>query len=230
MRLSQVIENDRIKAMFDKRYSGMRDSLSKADVSYLISLIKSVKSKKRLKAIPDESRDKLQALKLIDDNGRPRLAAAEPFLKWLIDNPSSEMKFKDKRADADDSLRRGHLKRDNEWTHPYQKRARKMMRSLEPDQVRAIEIAYKRFISKRTRNLAKSWGDTKATDLIKLQKLGILDDDGNVTEYGEFAINYYMTMSRDKDGMDRKPNADRIGNYGDAQKRRTRRLDRVLNK
>ena len=230
MKFQMLFENDRIKAMFDKRYSKMRDSLSRKDIAFLSGLVKRKKAKKALPPVPDESMDKFLALKLVNDKGQPNLAAIEPFMTWLIANPSREMDYLDKRADADDSLTRGHLKRDNDWVDPKQKRARKVVKNLNDQEKRAFEKLYNRYMRKQTRNLAQSWGDVKATDLIALQKLGILDDDANLTEFGEFAVKYYMAFKDDPDGLDRVSKDQRVGNYGTARKRRQNRLRRILNK
>ena len=217
-----------MKAFFDKKYTKMRNSLSRADIAFLTRMVKRKKAKKAVSNIPDEMIDKFQVLGLANAKGQPEMMVAEPFLRWLIDNPSREMDYLDKRADADDSLTRGHLKRDNDWVDPKQKRARKLIKSMDDKQKDAFRKLYNRFLNKRTRNLAQSWGDVPATDLITLQKMGVLDDDANMTEFGEFAVNYYMAFKDDPDGLDRVSKDQRVGNYGTARKRRQNRIRRAI--
>ena len=230
MKLTKILENDRMAAFFDKKYTKIRDTLSRKEIAFLVRMVKRKKAKKGMTGIPEDLVAKFQDLNFANDRGQPNIAVIEPFLKWLINNPSKEMDFIDKRSDANDSLTRVHLKRDNDWTDPMQKRARKVIKSLSDEEKEAFRKVHSRYLNKRTKNLAKSWGDTPATELIALQKRGILDDDGNLTDFGEFAVKYYMAFKDDPDGLDRVTKDKRVGNYGTARKRRDARMNKVINK
>lgn len=230
MKVDVILENDdrmaMMKAMQDKRFSNMRDAMSRSDISHLVRMVR-LKDRKQnpRRGVPDEALDTLQSLGLADSQGPT--PAAKSFLRWLADNPTRELQYHDKRADADIALRRGQLKRDNEWVDPKQTRARKVIKSLTDDEKEIFRKLYNRYLNKRTRNLAINWGNVPATDMAAMQRKGIIDDDGNLTEFGEFALNYYTAFKDDPDGMDRVSRARRVGNYGDARRRRLKRLGKA---
>lgn len=229
MKINIFLEDNRMemmKAMQDKKFSNMRDSMSRADASYLVRMVR-LKDRKQdpRKGVPEDSINALNTLGLIDDKGPTGTAKA--FLRWLADNPNREMDFADKRADANISLRRGQLKRDNDWVDAVQKRARKVIKSLTDDEKEIFRKLYNRWLNKKTRNLAIRWGNVPASDLTSMQKRGIVNDEGNLTEFGEFALNYYTAFKKDPDGLERVGREKRVGNFGDARKRRVKRLRKV---
>ena len=231
MKVNVILEasDDRIammRSMQDKRFADMRDSMGRQDVSHLVRMVR-LKNRKQnpRKGLPDDSFDTLQGLGLADKKGPT--ATATSFLRWLKDNPNREMDFVDKRADANIALRRGQLKRDNDWVDPKQRKARKVIKSLSDDEKEVFRKLYNRFLNKRMANLAKAWASAPPSDLISMQKKGIVDDDGNMTEFGKFALNYYTAFKDDPDGLDRVGRERRVGNFGDARRRRQRRLGRA---
>jgi hypothetical protein len=226
VKINIFLEDDRVemmKAMQDKRFSNVRDSMTRTDVSHLVRMIR-LKGRKQdpRKGVPEDSINVLNTLGLIDDKGPTGTAKA--FLRWLADNPNREMEFADKRADANIALRRGQLKRDNERVDPLQKRARKVIKSLTDDEKEIFRKLYNRWLNKRTRNLAIRWGNVPPSYLTSMQGKGIVDDDGNLTKFGEFALNYYTAFKSDPDGLERVSRERRVGNFGDARKRRIKRL------
>ncbi len=230
MKVNVLLEaDDRIammKAMQDKRFSSMRDSLSRHDIALLMRMVKQQDRKQNpRKGVSDDSLEALQTLGLADNVG-PTMAA-RAFLRWLIDNPNREQEYRDKRTDADIALSRGQLKRDNEWVDPRQLKARKVIRALSDSEKDIFRKLYNRYFNERTRNLAMNWGSVPADDMAAMQRYGIIDDSGNLTEFGEFAINYYTAFKNDPDGLDRVPRARRVGNFGDAARRRQNRLRKL---
>lgn len=211
-------------------FKEIRDTLSRRDIALLSHMLKRRNEKKAYSSnIPEETLAVFRTLGLLDSRNRMKENVG-PFLNWVTHNPSNEQEFADKRADADDALSRGHLKRDDDWTDPKQKRARKIAKSLTDEEKNIFRKIYNRFIRKRTKNLAKMWGDMPATELVAMQNRGIMDEDGNLTEMGEFVINYYMLMKDDPDGLDRVSKSQRVGNYGTARKRREQRSKTRLDK
>lgn len=242
MKLKTILESNtldilkKLKGEYEEEESAfaeIRDSLSRRDIALLSHMLKRRNEKKAYSSnVPEETLAVFRTLGLLDSRNRMKQNVG-PFLNWVSQNPSSEQEFADKRADANDALARGHLKRDNDWTAPKQKRARKIAKSLTDEEKNIFRKVYNRFIRKRTKNLSKMWGEMPATELIAMQKRGIMDDEGNLTEIGEFVINYYMLMKDDPDGLDRVSKSRRVGNYGTARRRREQRSkDRVdkLNK
>ena len=232
MKIDVLLEDDNdrmamMRAVQDKRFSNMRDSMSRPDISHLVRMVR-LKDRKQnpRKGVPDETMDTLISLGLADSKG-PTLAA-KSFLRWLHDNPNREQQFHDKRSDADDALRRGQLKRDNDWVDPKQKRARKVIKSLSDDEKEVFRKLYNRYLNKRTKNLAISWNEMPASDMISMQKKGIVDDSGDLTDFGEFALNYYTAFKNDPDGLDRVGRERRVGNYGDTRRRRQKRLRKTF--
>jgi len=214
----------------EEAFREMRDTLSRRDIALLSHMLKRRNEKKAYSSnVPEETLTTFRTLGLLDFKNRMKQNVG-PFLNWVAHNPSSEQEFADKRADASDALTRGHLKRDNEWTNPKQKWARKIAKSLTDEEKNIFRKVYNRFIRKGTKNLAKMWGDMPAAELITMQKRGIMDDDGNLTEIGEFVINYYMLMKDDPDGLNRVSKDQRVGNYGTARKRREQRARSRINK
>lgn len=209
-----------LKQEFIPQYEKWRDSLSLTDVSLLTHMVKSQKEKKGVtKRIDPEKVEIFKTLGLLNDRKQLH-KEVRPFLRWLAVNPSRGQDWVDKRSDARDSLSRGHLKRDNEWTDPKQKRARSIAKSLTDEEKEIFRKVYNRFLRKRTHNLAAMWGKMPAGELVAMQNRGIMDADGNLTDVGEFVINYYVAFKDDPDGLDRVKKADRVGNYGTARNRR----------
>lgn len=230
MKVNILFENeDRMaimKAMQDSRFSKMRDSLSREDIALLVRMVKLQDRKQNpRKGISDDALETLQTLGLADKLG-PTMAARS-FLRWLINNPSREQQYHDKRTDADIALARGQLKRDNDWVDPRQIKARKVIKSLSDTEKDIFRKLYNRYFNERTRNLAMNWGAVPPADKAAMQRYGIIDDNGDLTEFGEFAINYYTAFKNDPDGLDRVSRARRVGNYGDAMRRRQARLKKV---
>jgi len=227
MKTDILFENDdrvaMMKAMQEKRFSKMRDSLSRGDIALLVRMVKLQDRKQNpRKGVNDDALETLQTLGLADKLG-PTMGA-RAFLRWLIDNPSREQQYHDKRTDADISLARGKLKRDNDWVDTRQIKARKVIRALSDTEKDIFRKLYNRYSNQRTRNLAMNWGSVPAADVSAMQKYDIIDDSGNLTEFGEFAINYYTAFKNDPDGLDRVSKSRRVGNYGDAMRRRQGRL------
>lgn len=242
MKLNVILENDKlsiddIKSMLGKekqeydekvkQFEEFRNTLSRKDIALLYNMVKSQKYKKSVtKGIPEETLDKLSSLGLIDNNQRLTSIAKE-FLQWVSKNPSRETDWVDKRADAQDALTRGHLKRDNAWTPSLLKQGRKIYKNLNAEEKHIVQKLYNRFFNPSTRNLTKSWKDIKPEDVKIMQQKGILDDNAELTDKGEFAVQYYMVMKDDPDGIDRVSRNRRVGNYGTAQKRREKRTDKI---
>jgi len=215
----------KLQSEFLPQYEEWRDTLSLKDIALLIHMVKSQKEKKgTTKRVDPETIETFRSLGLI--TGKTLNQEVRPFLRWLAKNPSKDQEFVDKRSDANDALARGHLKRDNEWTDPKQKRARKIAKNLSDGEKEIFRKVYNRFLNKRTRNLAPMWGNMPATDQIAMQKRGIIDDDGNLTDIGEFVVNYYIAFKDDPDGLDRVKADQRVGNYGNARRRRQSRTKR----
>ena len=205
-------------------FSKIRDSLSRKEIAFLSRMVKRKRDKKGMSAnIPDELIKKFNILGLVDSSGKLKSDAT----RWVHNNPSSEMDFIDKRSDANDALARGHLKRDNEWTHPFQKKARKIVKNISDNEKNVFKRIYNRFFNKRTQNLSINWGDVPSSDRNVLQQYGLLDQQGELNDLGEFTIKYYMAFKDDPDGLDRVPNAQRVGNYGTARKRRQDRMNKA---
>jgi hypothetical protein len=232
MKVSKLLESslDDIKAQLAKlsgefipQYKAWREALSMEDIARLTHMVKSQRAKKgTTKRIDDETVDIYKTLGLVNDKNQLN-SEVRPFLRWLAKNPTRDRDFVDKRSDANDALARGHLKRDNDWTSPLQKKARRIVKNLTDAEKVIFEKVYNRFLRDKTRNLAPMWGQMKMTDLIAMEKLGIVDDDGNLTDTGEFVVNYYMAFKNDPDGLDRVGKEQRVGNYGTARKRRENR-------
>ena len=205
---------------FIPQYEKWRDSLSLKDVSLLTHMVKSQKEKKGVtKRIDPEHVENFKVLGLLNNHNQLH-KEVRPFLRWLAVNPSRGQDWVDKRSDANDALSRGRLKRDNGWTDPKQKRARSIAKSLTDEEKEIFRKVYNRFLRKKTHNLAAMWGNMPAKELVAMQKRGIMDTDGNLTEVGAFVINYYMAFKNDPDGLDRVKRANRVGNYGTAKNRR----------
>jgi len=239
MKLKAILESStldilkKLKGEYDAEeaaFAELRDSLSRRDIALLNHMLKRRNEKKAYSSnVPDETLANFRTLGLLDDRNRMKQNVG-PFLNWVANNPSSEQQFADKRADANDALARGHLKRDNDWTDPKQKRARKIAKSLSDEEKGIFQKVYNRFIRKKTRNLAPMWGEMPAAELIAMQKRGIMNDEGDLTEVGEFVVNYYMLMKDDPDGLDRVSRDQRVGNFGNARRRRERRSKTRIDK
>jgi len=209
------------------KFTKIRDSLSRKEIAFLSRMVKRKKEKKGMTtSIPQDIIDSFSVLGITDNKGILTNMAPR-FLKWVNNNPSKEMDYIDKRADANDALTRGHLKRDNDWVPAIQKQGRKVVKSLTPQDEVIFKKLYNRFLNKKTKNLAKSWGDVPKAEVERLQSMKLIDDNGNLTDLGEYSVNYYMAFKDDPDGYDRVKGSDRVGNFGTARRRRMDRSDRI---
>jgi hypothetical protein len=241
MKIKTILEADSIvnpvKAAMDKRYASARDSLTVKELSLLHNMVRNQAMGKKYIGSNKSSDEYLQALdkfkllRFLDDSGR-LMPQAAPFLNWVNkpENVSSERKFIDKRADANDALTRGQLKRDNEWTSPLQKKARTIAKSLTDEEKNIFRKVYNRFLNDKTRNLALRWGAMPQQELEIMKSKGILNNDGNLTDIGEFVVKYFIAFKNDPDGLDRVGADQRVGNYGNAAKRRETRAGRTVDR
>jgi len=225
MKLSVILEAN-LKAVFDKRYTETRDALGYEGISKLMNYA-SKKISKKAHNISPENVEKFKSLKLLNDEGRLG-TQLEPFFIWLKDNTGPELDYVFKRADANDALTRGHLKRDNDWMPAPVKQGRKIVKSLSNEEKKIFGKLFNRFLNPRTRSLAKNWGNIPEQELRAMQERGILNQGGILTDKGEFAVKYYVAFRNDPDGLDRVPSEQRVGNYGAARQKFISRVNKIL--
>lgn len=226
MKINNLLENeDRIsmmKAAQEKMYRELADNLEYSDVNVLRGMLRRKAGKKgAVKGVSVDRIETLQSYGLVDSNGIPT-GKARNFMMWLDDpnndHRSREMKSKQFRQAADDALTRGQLKKDDIYTNPMVKRARKVIKSFDEEERDLFRKLYNRFVNDRTRNLSGNWKELNPNVVSLMKDKGILDIEGNLTEFGEFTLNYYMAFKDDPDGMDRVPRARRVGNRRRAPK------------
>jgi len=220
MKINSLLENEdrmaMMKAAQEKMYRELADNLEYSDVNILRGMLRRKAGKKgATKGVSLDTIENLQAYNLVDENGIPT-AKARGFMRWLDDpdndHRSREMKSKQFRQAADDALTRGQLKKDDIYANPMLKRARRVIKGFDPEERDMFRKLYNRFLNKRTRTLAQSWKELNPDVVSMMKDKGILDIEGNITEFGEFVLNYYIAFKDDPDGMDRVPRAVRRGN------------------
>lgn len=216
--------SQKVKSDDQEDFKELAEILDYGDINRLRGMLRRRARKKGAASnISPETISRLSDAGLVTDQGMPT-GKARQFMRWLDDpendNRTRSMKSKQFRQAADDSLTRGELKRtgttptsdDAGQAAKWKAKANKLAQSLSPKGIDNMTKMYNRFLNDRTQNLSKNWGALSEKAKNTLVNLDILDDEGNLTEYGEFALNYIRAFKDDPDGFERVGAEQRSGN------------------
>lgn len=215
----------------DARFAQIRDSLSPEEIAVLRGSLSRKRGKRGAsRGVSPELAQKFSDLGLGNEQGIPN-AIARNFMQWYDseegDNRSQEDITRQKRMRADDYLARGEAKRTN--TTPtnqgesanFKSRAQKLARQIAGNEQNKdlFRRLFKRMSDSRVDNPASV---IPASIKRQFEELEILDQNGEFTEYGEFAIKFVRAFMDDPRGVERTPRSEQPPSDF-RQRRRSRR-------
>ena len=215
---------DREEEETNAKFSNWRDSLTRVQRTKLRHIVNKRGSGKP----PKVDRETIELFKTLGIvTPRNTLNAEVPkFLTWLSDNPASDDTFANKRADADKALRTGDVKRrsstDFKYSDPKAVKAEKKFNSFSDGEKAALTRIIDNNTNKRTKQRRTVWNMTKREQEF-MRNHELIDQNNELTEFGEFMVNYFQLFLNDPHGTKRVKKAERVGNFGDAAKRKAKR-------
>ena len=187
----------------EEKFRNIADSIDTDLIGVLNYIIRRRGQKRGTEGASVEGIEKLANYGLLTPTGG-LTPLSVPFSEWWEENPSKEMQFRRDRAQADDYLSRGGVKKrerpDWAYANPLEIAARNIIDSLDEEEKLVINKLARKTFQKRISGLASKWFTENEFNM--LRDKGLVDSGNELTKLGSMVVSKF-SLDKSKGGQGR---------------------------